>query len=865
MEEEIAFHLEMQTRRYMAEGLSRAAAQDAALARFGNAEHVRTECRRIGHGMEGDMRRAELRRELWHDAGFAVRLLRSSPLFTTAALVTLAVGIGLNAAIFSVLQAVLLRPLPYAEADRAIVVWNRYEGLERAAISPAEFADILERDRTFDRVAALTRRAMNLTGGGEPEELLAYVVSPDMFGLLGATPALGRGFTESDGDGTDAGVVMLSHGLWNRRFGADPSIIGREIVIDGRQRQVIGVMPPKVTFPEAPIGFLNQPADLWVPRSWEQSREMGRGNQFLGVIARLRPGATLARASADLDALSADFRERFPDRYFEAPRWQLAGTPLLEEMTGDVRPALLILGGAVALVLLIACVNVANLLLSRGAARQRELAVRSALGAGRARLARQLMTECMVLSLTGGGLGMLLSWAAVRVLARLDPGNIPRLDGVTVAGAPLFFTVVISLLAGLAFGLAPALYQSRSAPGGALRSGGRANTAGAGHRRFRAVLVVVEVAMAFTVLVLAGLLARSFSALNRVDPGFGGDDIITMSVSLPAARYDSVSKQAAFHRRLLDQLAAAPGVREASAVYPLPMSGKGWSGSFEIVGEEAVQGRPEPHAELAVTMPGYFRTLGIALRQGRDFTDADIAGSPEVVIIDDLLARQFWAGENPIGKRLDIGTIVGVVAHVRNAGPQDEGEGQIYKPYLQWPQRPMYVVARADRTPEALVSVVRGAVRAVDPDQPVSDVMTMHDRVDRALARQRFDMLLLSLFAGIALVLAVVGLYGMMAGLVTQRTHEIGIRLALGGTPGQALGLILRQGIGIVTAGLLLGMACAAALSRVMGQLLFATAAIDPLTYGGVAVLVVVIALGAACVPALRASRVDPMGALRQS
>ncbi len=772
VDEEIAHHLEMQTRRYVDAGMEPAAAREEALRRFGDPEKTRAECRAIGHRMEGEMRRAELRHELRQDAGFALRLLRHNPLFTTIVLITLAVGIGANTAIFSVVKAVLLQPLPYRHAERAIVIWNSYAQaeLEHAAIAPAEFADILEQQRAFAGVSAMSDQPSSLIGVGEPEQLMAYVVSPNLFDLLGAAPQLGRGFTAQDGKEGAEQVVLLSHGLWVRRFGGDvgdAGIVGRAINVGGRLRTVIGVMPAGVRFPEAPLGFLREPADLWIPFGWEQSRSESRGNQYLGMVARLRPGVEIAQARADLDAIAARFRAQFPDRYTGVSGWRLVAVPLRDEMVGDVRPALLTLLGAVALVLLIACVNVANLLLTRAALRQRELAMRGALGAGRGRLVRQLLTESTLLSLAGGALGVLLAWWGVRTLVQLDPGNIPRLDGVRIDGAVLAFSLGISALTGLVFGLAPALHQSRLDLHSALQSGGRGSTAGRGHRHFRNALVIAEVAMAFVILIQAGLLVRSFAALQRVDPGFRADGVLSMHLALPRTKYDTPEKLSGFHRELQSRAAAIPGVRQASAVYPLPMSGKAWSGSFEIEGQPPAPGQPEPHAEYAVAMPGYFRTMRIPLRNGREFTEHDAAGAPEVVIVDELLARRYWPGENAVGKRLDVGTVVGMVAHVRNAGPQDEGEPQIYKPFLQWPQRPLFIVARTEEVePSALAPALRRAIRAVDPDQPVADLQTMQRRLHGAVARERFNMLLLSVFAAVALVLAVVGLYGMMAGLV---------------------------------------------------------------------------------------------------
>jgi predicted permease len=874
VDEEIAFHLEMQTSRYIAEGMTPAEAREAALRRFGDPRNVCQECRAIGKRMEGEMRRAEMRHELRQDIGFALRLLRNSPLFTVIALFTLAVGIGANAAIFSVVKAVLLQALPYRHAERAVVIWNSYQQaeLEHTALAAAEFADIQEQQRAFDGVAAINRQRMNLIGEGEPEQLMGYAVSPNLFNLLGATPLVGRGFSVEDGKEGSEKVVLLSHSLWLRRFGGDRSVVGRAINVGNRLRTVIGVMPAGVRFPDAPMGFLRERGDLWVPYGWEQAREESRGDQYLGVVGRLRSGNGMDQAQADLDTIAARFRSQYSDRYMGSMKWSIAAVPLRDEMVGNVRSALLLLLGAVALVLLIACVNVANLLLTRGAVRERELAMRGALGAGRGRLVRQLLTESTLLSLAGGVLGVLLAWWGVRLLVQLDPGNIPRLDGVRIDGGVLAFSFGVSALTGLVFGLAPALQQSRLDLRTALQSGGHAST-GLGHRRFRNALVAAEVAMAFIILVQAGLLVRSFAALQRVDPGFRAEGIVALQLSIPRGKYDSPEKIAGFYRELQSRVAEIPGVRQAGAVDPLPMSGDGWSGSFIVEEQPIAPGEPEPHAEYAVAMPGYFRTMGIPLREGRELTAQDAAEAPEVVVVDELLARRHWPGKSAVGKRINLigrevgewATVVGVVAHVRNAGPQEEGEPQIYLPFLQRTQTPLTIVVRSEAEPAAIMPELRRAVRAVDPDQPIRSLRPMEKIVHGAVARQRFNMLLLSIFAAVALVLAIVGLYGMMAGLVSQRVHEIGIRLALGGKPGDALRLILREGMRIVLAGLLIGLAASAALSRAVTGLLFSTGSTDPLTYGTIAALVLLISLAATWVPARRATRVDPLAALRDA
>jgi predicted permease len=876
VDDELAFHLEMQTRRFVGAGMSREAARAAALARFGDVERVRGECRTIGHDTEERMRRAELLQELKQDVTFAWRLLRRNPAFTAVAVLTIALGIGANTAIFSVVNGVLLRPLPYPNADRLLVVWNQPAAAKREfnAVSAPEFADYRDQARAFDGIAAINQQPVTLTGGCgaggcEPERVSAYLVSPNVFDLLGVRPWRGRALAPDDGASTGEPVVVLSHALWMRRYGGDDAVIGRTLTVNGRPRTIVAVMPPGIRFPDAPISWLAERADLWLPRAWEESRAGSRGDQNLAVIARMAPGVTVARAQADLDAIAARFRAAFPDRYVQPGRWGITAVSLREQMEGDVRPALLVLSSAVGLVLLIACVNVANLLLARGAARRRELGVRVSLGAGRGRIARQLMTESAVLSLAGGALGVALAWWAVRTLAGLQAARVPFLDTVRIDGTVLTFSLALSVVTGLLFGLAPVVQQWRAGARDALTEGTRGSTAGRSHARVRTALVVSQMAMALVVLIGAGLLLRSFAKLSEVNPGFDASGVATFQLSLPRTKYDSAAKMVAFHQQLAERLAAIPGAQRASAVYPLPMSGEGWGASFEIVGRPTPSGEVEPHAEFATAMPGYFQTMGIPLRAGRDFTAQDVRGAPNAIVIDERLAERYWPNEDPLGKRVTIwgdgpeATVVGVVGHVHNSGPQAEGEPQLYLAFPQFPQSTIFSVVRTGGDPAALAPGVRDVVRALDPDLAVARLQPLTANVEQALARHRFNMFLLALFAGVALVLAAVGLYGVMAFLVTQRWQEIGIRLALGGRPVDVLRMVLGQGLVLALAGVAAGVVAAFLLSRLAATLLFGIAPTDPLTYVSVAALMALVALAASFVPARRATRADPVRVMR--
>ncbi len=823
-------------------------------------------------GFHRPPRRERIMDTLLQDLRLALKGLARAPAFTAVVLVTLALGIGANTAIFSVVNAVLLKPLPYTEADRVAVVWHRNStGLTYNAESPPEYFDLKEQLRAFDAVAAVRGQSSTIVGdGGEPERLSAYVVTPGFFDILGARPAMGRGFRADDGTAGAEKVILISHGLWRRRFGGDPDILSRKVNIGGFIRTIIGVMPVGVGFPDAPVGFLRDRADFWIPSDYESLRGEGRGNQFISVLARRGEGVAKGAGQADLDLVSARLRSGFPDRYGEqaVKGWKFVTVPLRDQMVGAIRPTLLVLVGAVGLVLLIACVNVANLLLARGALRQREVAVRLALGAGRARLLRQMLTESTMLAIAGGGLGVLLAWVGVPLLLHLDRGNIPRIDDTRLSGTVLGFSLGISLLTGLLVGVVPALQQSRTDLRGALGEGARGSSDGPGRRRLRSALVAAQIAMALVILVAAGLLGRSFAALQTVDPGFSPAGVLSIEVNLPRVKYDSSSKIVAFYEQVVARAALIPGATAASAIYPLPLGGDGWSGSIEVEGLVPNPGDPEPHAEYSVAMPGYFRTAGVPLKSGREFTSADAREAPLVGVIDERLARKYWPGQNPIGKRFKGGddwtTVVGVVGHVHRAGPADEGEGQIYMPLAQYAQRGMAVVVHTAGDPTVLMPALRQAIRAQDPDLPTAGIQTMDQLVIRATARQRFNMLMLAVFALVALGLASVGIYGVMSYLVAQRTREIGIRIALGGQPKDIRRMIVRESLVISVSGLAVGALVSLALSRAVASLLFGIQATDPPTYISIALLLLTVAAAASFGPARRATRVDPLVALRE-
>lgn len=878
VDDELANHIEMLVRRLEREGLAPEAARAAAIRRFGDLTSVRAECRTLAHDVENQMKRQDFWNELRQDASYGARTLTRNPLYTTVAVLTLAIGLGASTAIFSVIHAVLLRALPYRTADRVVAIWNGYQQggeITHTAIAPAEFADVMEQNQSFDEVAAIGRATTNLTGGCspgsscEPERVAGYAVSPNLFALLGTIPALGRPFADVDGAPGAQPVVMLSHALWMRRFGGDTAIVGRGINVSGQLRTVIGVMPAEVRFPDAPVGFLRERAELWVPHAWENNRGEGRGNQYLGLLARRRESVSVERARLDLETISARFRSAFPDRYDQSTvKWGLDVSPLREEMIGDVRRPLLIVLGAVLLLMLIACANVAHLSLARAAARHQEFTVRAALGAGRMRLVRQLLTESLLLGGAAGIVGIAIAIGGASLLVRLDPGSIPHLDVTRVNGAALAFALLAALVCSLLVGIVPALRQSTSRVHDAIRAG-RGDSARP-RRQLRSVLVVAEVAMALVILVGAGLLTRSFVELQRVDPGFDTARTLTFAITLPRVRYDSASKMVAFHDRLQQRLASLPGVEAVSAVDPLPLGGTSWSGTFHVEGQPTPRGQQAPHGEYNVAMPGFVGALGMRLQKGRDFTLTDGRNAPAVAIVDEHLAAQYWPGQDPLGKRISNAgergpwiTVVGVVRHVYRGGPKQQGEPQIYLPFRQSVQSPLSYAIRSSVDPMTLVSPVRREVAAIDPELPIARIATMEALASSALASERFNALVLGIFAATALLLSAIGLYGVMAYLVSQRQTEIGIRIALGGGPLDVARMVIGDGMRMALAGIVLGTITSLALARVVDGLLYGVQATDPATYVVIAATLVVVALLASAVPARRATRADPVSALR--
>jgi putative ABC transport system permease protein len=861
LDEEIEGHLRMAIRERVERGETTEQARAATLREFGSVTLVK-----------------EVTREMWgwawlvqfkQDLGFGLRMMRRNPGFTFVAVVALALGVGANTAIFSVVNTVLLRPLPFKDPSRLVVLWedNTKQGFPRNSVSPANFADYRDQNQVFQGMAAFTPRSFNLTGEGEPERIDGLRVSANLLTLLGVTPQLGRPFTGEEDRPGAARAVILGDRLWRRRFGSDPSVVGKTVTLDGNGYTVVGVMPPGFQFRGA---FPDAKDDLLVPLVFGPKEAASRGNHYLEAVARLKDGVTLEQARAEMTTIAERLQRQYPayDSGIGA-----AVVPLHEQLVGDIRPALLVLMGSVVLVLLIACANVANLLLARAASRQREIATRVAIGASRTRLVRQFLAESLLLAAVGGVFGLLLSVWVMRAIKAFMPEDVSQVKSVTLDARVLGFTALLSLMTGLVFGLAPALQASNLNLNETLKEGGRDSASGNRGRRVRAALVVAEIAVSFVLLVGAGLLVNSFVRLRNVDPGFDYENLLTMRVELPPQRYQDRPRRSAFYTELLRRVEALPGVKSAAVTSPLPLIYDGDSMGVAIEGRPAPPPGQEPDIVTRVVSPHYFRAMGIRLLRGRELGDQDGPNSQPAAVISETMARRYWPGEDPIGKRVAPGSarehgewisVVGVAGDVRQSELGSEPKPQMYLPYEQSDEFvPRDLVVKTEGEPLALAPAVRGEVWGIDRHQPVSNVAAMQDLVSESLARQRFSVLLLGAFAGVALVLAAVGIYGVMSYSVAQRTHEIGVRMALGARPRDVLGLAVGQGLKLVLAGVVIGVASALAMTRVMASLLFQVSPADPATYAAISLTLAGVATAACLVPARRAAKVDPLIALR--
>ncbi len=808
---------------------------------------------------------------IWQDLRYGARMLLKSPGFTMVAVLALALGIGANTAIFSVVNAVLLRPLPFAQPEQIITAWgSKDETQHSAVVSYMDYADWRDQTQTLEYVAAFQYGGTLLRQDeAEPEAITGANVSADLFPLLRVQPMLGRGFTRADDQPNAAPTIILGHSLWQRRFNSDPHIVGRQIRISTTNATVIGVLPEGFRFPVQAnkTEFLRPLAQALGDATKRRSAYM------LRTVARLKPGVTVQQAEAEMRALGQRLEAQYPDEGFRLGARLIT---LHEAVVGDVRASLLVLLGAVGLVLLIACANVANLLLARAAARHREMAIRTALGASRWRVVRQLLTESVLLSALGGTLGLLLAMWGVDLLVAASPGGIPRLKDVGLDPSVLAFTVGVSLLTGFIFGLAPALQSAQVELHEALKEGGRSASEGRARQRMRSLLVVAEVALSLVLLIGAGLLLKSFTRLREVNPGFDAQNVLTTGLSLAKTKYpDEVQQRAAF-TEIAARVQAMPGVESAALIYPLPFGGSSTTNTFLIDGRPAPRPEDKPSANYRLVSPDYFRVLGVPVRSGRVFTTRDAENAPLVIVVNESFARRFFAGADPLGQHIIVERgaddsakqptreIVGVVGDVRHEGLDTEAGPEFYVPYMQGPERYMDLVVRTKTANVAgMAASVRAAIKQWDAEQYVPNVEPLTQRVAESLARRRFNMLLTGLFAAVALLLAAVGIFGVTAYSVTQRTHEIGLRMALGAQPSDVLRLVLGQGLRLVLGGIVLGVAVALALTRVLTSMLYGVRPTDPLTFLSVSVLLTLVALVACYIPARRATKVDPVVAMR--
>jgi putative ABC transport system permease protein len=867
---ELAFHLEMRARELVAQGMDEARAQAEARRRFGDLEKVRKECRMLGRERERDVRRTEYLAEAWQDVRFALRQLARSPGFTLVAILTLALGIGPTTAIFSAVEAVALRGFDYAHPERTVLVMERWQGRDGGGVSAGNYTDWRARSTGFEQLAAVHWDSFNLSEGSAPERVEGARVTWNYFAVFGARPALGRTFDAAEDEPGKDDVVVLGHGLWTRRFGADPSLVGRRIRLSGRPHTVIGVMRP--LFDPVLAG-----EQLWVPAAFTPERKAMHDEHYLVGVGLLAAGRSMGDVQREMDGIAEGLAREYPKD--DAERG--VGIRLLSDaIIGDSRQKLLMILGGVFLVVLIACGNVANLLLARGALRAKEIAIRAAIGAGRARLVRQLLTESAVLGLVSAVAGVGLAWIAIRVLVSMSPADIPRLDQTRIDAGALVFALATSLASSLLFGMAPAWRAARADLQGILRDGGRTSMAIV-RDRVRTFLIVGEVALALTLLAGAGLFIRSAYYLQRVDPGFDPHGLVTARLSLPPRAYkEGAEETARAFEQVADRLRGRPGIRSVGLTSQAPMGPGGNSNGLVPEGRT-----PEPrniiNARLRMVDPGYFATLGVPLQRGRLLTADDRAGAPRVMVVSEALARAAWPGQDPIGKRIGccegapddprLKTVVGVVGDVRSRGAMQDVQPEFYLPLAQlpaeawdWNRRTMTIMVRAEGVdPTAVTPALREAVREVDPELPLYGIQTMEELMRGTLAVARFHTTLLVAIGGIGLLLAAVGIYGVIAYFATSRTHEIGVRMAMGATARDIVRLVAWQGMRPILVGTAVGVLAAAGLTRLVRGSVYGVSTTDPATFTVVALTLVGVGLVAASIPALRSTRTDPTEALR--
>jgi predicted permease len=865
LDEELRFHLDREAEKYRQTGASEEDALRRARMVLGGPEQVRQQCR--------EARGTKLLDDLIQDLRYGVRMLKRSPRTTVTIVLSLAIGIGANTAIFSVTSTLLLKPLPYANADRLAILWLRSPGIgiPQDWPSPGQYHDIKTQNHVFDDTAIAIGEDYILTGLSKAMKVDGIAASSSLLPMLGVKPLLGRVFLPEEDRPGRPETVVLTYALWKQEFGSDPSVIGRSMTLDGESRTVVGVLPRdfRLNHEVVPtVGGIDKP-ELFLPLPKEAMDGQNYGSENYNILARLKPGVTARQAQSDIDITAARLREE----KHRDPSFTISVVPLLEQVVGNVRTAVLIMFGAVSLVLLIACTNVANLLLSRATVRRKEIAMRTALGAGRKRVVMQLLTESVLLGLLGGAAGLAIAAGCLFAVRQMHPGNIPRLDELGMDFRALVFTIAISVLTGIVFGLAPAFRASRIDLNTALKAGGRGTLSGGlnvKRDKLRGVLVITELAVSLTLLTGAGLLVRSFVRLLSVPPGFNPGHVISMRIAAYGPKYDQGSQRVLFYQNLAQRLLSLPGVTGQGAVSVLPLTSSVSWGGMQIEGFVPPSNQPELQVDARLATPDYFTTMQIPLIRGRPFSAGDTDKSPQVVLVDQKMADRFWPQGDAVGKRIRQNdkspwlTIAGVVGIVKQYGLDTDTRMVVYYAHSQHPGGSMFLVARTTGDPASVADAIVQRVRAIDPDVPVYDIATMQQRVHESVARQRFAMTMLGAFAFFAMILAAVGVYGVMSFLVTQGTPDIAIRMALGAQRKSILSLVFRQGMALAAIGVVTGLIGAYSLTQLMGGLLFGVSARDPLTFEGVTVLLTMVALSACYFPARRAMRVDPMVALRE-
>ena len=862
IDRELRLHVEMQTEANIASGMDPVQAREEAARSFGQMMNIRDDAY--------DVRGGGFIETLMQDVRYGTRVLTKHRGFTVVAVFTLALGIGANTAIFSVVNELLLRPMAYRDADKIVMVWEvTPEGRHQNTTSRGNFKSWRQQATSFEDLSAFTDQRLNLTGEGEPEELSVQFATPELFKILGVEPVLGRPLMPEDAEAKSP-IAVLSYGLWQRRFGGRSDIVGQSITLNGVPNTVVGVMPANFQFHIKQRSGTGRPPELWSVLPMPSGPGAADHGRFLSVVARLKQGVSVEQANAEMRTIATRLSA-------EAPQYNLNYSsevlPLREQFFGNVRRALWLLLGAVGFVLLIACANVANLLLSLATSREKEIALRAALGARRLRIVRQLLTESLMLAILSSLMGLGIAWLGIKALIAISPKDLVSLQNTNLNWTVLLWTLGVSVLTGIVFGLAPALHVTRLDLNDALKEGGKGDTGQAsGSRKLRSLLVVSEIALAVVLLASAGLLVKSFMRLQEVDRGFNSANVMTMVVRLPEARYKDDPQVVGFFRAALDHINTLPGVQSAGVINFLPFyGGLGSATGFTIAGRPAPAPGQEPTTDVRVADPGYFKALEVPLLRGRQLNDTENTEAKHVVLINEALARKYFAGEDPIGKRIDVAMfdapnpteIIGVVGNVRYENLIDGFEPAVYFPHPELAYSFMTFVVRTDGDPLAIAPALQREIRSLDPNQPVSDVRTMDQVMSDTFSRARFNTVLLALFAGLATLLSAVGIFGVMNYSVALRTHEIGLRVAVGAQPRQVLLLILRQGLLLTIVGVVVGLVAAFALTRLLSGLLFGVAAVDPATFATISIVLVTVSLLACYLPARRAMKIDPLVALR--